>query len=156
MGASSTAARQQPGAVVPSRYERLLRLLDVIRVAAPARSGLEAYRQLAETLNEMEDEWWGPEHWAPPRTFRTALRTERLYPIMPESFFEVPGFPGVTLLLAKRELVFVSRTGAIQVQRKDTADRDGRITPFESRTETIMLDKSDAYGDRVWHVKNRG
>lgn len=141
--------------LVPSRANRLVAALEKTAKLPPATTALEAYRQLAQSINEIEDGWWGPEHWQPPRSFLDGTRTVRLYPIYPESFFSVQGFPGVTLLLAKRERLFISRFGAIQLQRKRD-DRDGRAQPerFADRSAEAIFSKDDAAGDGVWHAKN--
>lgn len=140
---------------IASRKERFTTVLAQIAILPPATNALVAYRQLAETLNAAEDEVWGRDHWAPPRTFLDGSRTDRLYPIAPESFHPVAGFPGVTLMLAKKELVFVSRFGAIEIQGKMPSDPLGEKVPFAERLDRVLWSKLDAYNDGVWHPKNR-
>jgi len=139
----------------PSRQDRLLDALKVLSAAQPANNGLEAYAQLTLAINEVEDRVWSPSKWDLPRTFLDGGRTERLYVIQPESFFPVRGYPGVTLLLAKREVVFISRCGAIEFQWKDPNDPHGEKTHFAKREEKLFFERLDAVGDGVWHEKNR-
>ncbi|MFO7561772.1 MAG: hypothetical protein R6X02_03960 [Enhygromyxa sp.] len=129
-------------------------MLAQVAALPRAATGLQVYQQFAETLNSFEDEVWGRDCWAPPRSFLEGNRTNRLYPIFPESFHPVSDFPGVTLLLAKRELVFISRFGAMQIQRKQLDDRFGEQVPFRARGEHVIFDKFDTMGDGVWHPKN--
>ena len=140
---------------LPERRDRLLLVLALVADLPPACTGLEAYRQLATTMNDEEDGWFGSDTWAPPRTFLDGRRTERLYPILPESFHPVAGWPGVTLLLARREAIFVSRHGAIEVQDKREDDPFGERFPFPERTDRVLFAKSDATGHPVWHPKDR-
>lgn len=126
-----------------------------LQAYAPASSGLEAYAQLSEVINNTEDEIWGKEAWDLPRTFLDGRRTDRLYPILPESFHPVQGYPGVTILVSKIEVVFISRWGAIEMQRKDPEDKFGERMHFAYRSDRVLFTKSDAYGDHVWHDKNR-
>ncbi|MCW1908769.1 MAG: hypothetical protein KIH63_005515 [Candidatus Saccharibacteria bacterium] len=146
----------RPGVIesVPSRAERLQDILDRLALLPPAQNGLEAYAQMAELINTSEDALFG-DHWDLPRTFLDGRRTDRLYPILPESFFSVPAFPGVTLMVSKVEVVFMSRWGAIEMQTKDPDDKFGERIPFCSRFENVIFSKPDALGDGVWHDKNR-
>jgi hypothetical protein len=150
--ARSIATR--PGHPVPSRAERLAAALQRTAELPPATTALEAYRQIAQSINEIEDSWWGPEQWQPPRSFLDGTRTARLYPIYAESFFPVEGFPGVTLLLAKRELLFISRFGAIELQCKQWNDALVEQVHYRERSADAIFAKVDAGGDGVWHAKN--
>lgn len=138
-----------------SRRNRFLRSLRILAKLPPASNALEAYAQLCNTLNEVEDIVFGSQHWNPPRTFLTGVETTRLYPIFTESFFAVTEFPGVQMLLARKELVFISRFGAIQVQNKSASDKTGDDLPFFRRSDEVIFTKDDKYGDDVWHEKNR-
>ena len=109
---------------------------------------------LSETLNEREDAIWGADDWHPPRTFKDGVRTERLYPISTESFVPVPGFPGVTALLARREVLFVSRYGALEVQEKlREMDLQSQLLTAKG-SERVIYQLNDSAGDGVWHTKN--
>ncbi len=140
---------------IPTRVERLQVVLERLAVLPQAQNGLEAYAQMAGVINTSEDEWFGPGHWDLPRTFLDGRRTERLYPIMPESFHAVPDFPGVTLMVSKAEILLMSRFGAIEMQVKDPDDKFGDQVPFCARADRVMFVKPDAQGDGVWHDKNR-
>jgi len=143
-----------PGHAIPSRAERLAAALRRTAALPPATTALEAYRQIAQSINDVEDRWWGPEHWQPPRSFLDGTRTARLYPIYAESFFPVEAFPGVTLLLAKRERLFISRFGAIELQRKQWDDALVEQVHYPERSADAIFAKADACGDGVWHAKN--
>jgi hypothetical protein len=142
------------GSPIPSRAERLAVALQRTARLPPATTALEAYRQIAQSINDVEDGWWGQEHWQPPRSFLDGTRTERLYPIYAESFFPVEGFPGVTLLLAKRELLFISRFGAIELQCKQWNDALVKQVHYPERSAKVIFAKADVGGDGVWHAKN--
>lgn len=144
----------RPWHSVPSRAKRLASALQRTAELPPATTALEAYRQIAQSINEVEDSWWGPEHWQPPRSFLDGTRTARLYPIYAESFFSVEGFPGVTLLLAKHELLFISRFGAIELQCKQWNDAHVEQVNYRERSAGAIFAKADAAGDGVWHAKN--
>lgn len=139
----------------PGKPDRLQAILAAIIELPSATCGLQLYAQMANLINAMEDKIWGREHWAPPRSFLDGIRTERIYPILPESFHAVSGYPGTTLLLAKRELIFISRHGALQVQRKVSDDPLGEVLSFDLRQAQVLMDKADANGHGVWHSKNR-
>jgi hypothetical protein len=143
-----------PAHPVPSRAQRLAAALQRTAKLPPATTALEAYRQIAQSINEVEDSWWGADHWQPPRSFLDGTRTARLYPIYPESFFAVDGFPGVTLLLAKHELLFISRFGAIELQCKEWNDALVERIHYPERSPDAIFAKADASGDGVWHAKN--
>ncbi len=141
--------------MTPSRKERLLQVLEQFKKLPPATNGLEAYKQFCELINHSEDVLWGKESWNPPRTFLDGSRTDRLYPIYPESFHPVQGFPGVTVLISKMEIVFISRYGAIEIQEKDPDDKYGTNNHFSERHHLCIFKKHDAYRDGVWHNKNK-
>lgn len=138
-----------------SRRERVKLILEKLASLPPACSGLEAYQQISETINTLEDAIWGRDYWSPPRSFFGGISTQRFYTIFTESFFSVEDFPGVTLLLGTKELIFVSRYGAIQMQRKLHSDRYGLDNKFHLRRSQIFFEKVDAYDHDVWHEKNK-
>lgn len=141
--------------IIPPRRDRFMAVLGEIDALPPAHSSIEAYGQISETLNVYEDEVFGRDHWFPPRSFLHGNRTERIYPIYPESFHPVPEFAGVTVMIAKREYVFLSRFGAIEIQEKVPGDEFGQTVHFKNRQDCILWKKDDAYGDGVWHEKNK-
>jgi hypothetical protein len=138
-----------------TRRERVNLILKELDALPLAHCGLEAFSQISETINNFEDRFWGRESWNPPRSFLDGVETKRFYTIMTESFFPVEGFPGVTLLLGTKELIFVSRYGAIEIQSKDVSDPYGKITAFWLRRNQVFFSKPDAYGHSVWDDKNR-
>ncbi len=145
---------RKPGGI-PSRGERLKAILELVKTMQPAHNGMEAYKQISDILNHSEDEIFGSDYWQPPRSFLDGSRSDRLYPIYPESFHPVDRFPGVTMLFAKRELIFVSRFGAMEMQKKHEEDITGEIVPFDQRRDAVVWEKLDAYGSGVWHQKNQ-
>lgn len=138
-----------------SRRERVELILKRLSLLPPATSGLEAYKQLTETINQFEDEIWGKDSWHPPRSFIGGVSTQRFYTIFPESFFSVDNYPGVTILIGTKELIFMSRYGAIEIQNKVIEDRYGKDQTFHLRRDQVFFEKFDAYGDNVWHEKNK-
>jgi hypothetical protein len=141
--------------VIPSRRERLLLVLSEIEKLPPFRNGLQVYKELSERLNHQEDCFFGKESWDPPRTFLENNRTDRLYPIYPESIHTIEEFPGVSILISMKEIIFISRWGAIEVQDKDPKDKYGQVTHFFLRKEKVIFYKSDYYGHGVWADKNK-
>lgn len=140
---------------IPPKPHRLRSALDEVARRPGAQTGLEGYRQISDAINRVEDEQWGTGHWHPPRYVSPGVRTDRLYPIAPESIYPVPEFPGVDLLVSVRECVFISRWGAIEVQRKEHDDLFGQRTHFRDRRDHVIFAKPDWSGDGVWHAKNR-
>lgn len=119
----------------------------------PAESGLEAYANICTVLNMLEDEIFSIEDWALPRSFATGAETARLYPPQPDNFERVPGWPGVTNMVLKREFVFVSRSGAIEIQKDNGTSESGN--PYANRRETVIFAQADAAGRDVWADHNR-
>lgn len=136
-----------------SKGERLKAALAIVEGQAPCRNGLEAYRQISDALNQVEDESLGVDSWRPPRSFVGHPSSSRLYPTYPESMLALPDYPGNMVLWHAAEVVIISRFGAIEVRT-----RNGRS--FEELTQddadqTVYFTKLDGYGDGVWHGKNR-
>jgi hypothetical protein len=138
---------------VVSKRDRLERVFAYLQVAPTCRSGLEAYRQLCDVLNLVEDEALGPDSWVPPKSFVGQPLSDRMYPTYPESMLSVSEFPGVTALWHAREVVFVSRYGALEVRERDGRGVDAYV--YAPRDKSLLFDKVDAYGDGVWNGKNR-
>jgi 5'-deoxynucleotidase YfbR-like HD superfamily hydrolase len=139
-----------------SKSVRLKEILAELADRPAAHTGIEAYRQLSDVVNRVEDRYWGSGHWSPPRHLPPGAITDRLYPIAPECMYPVPDYPGVDALVAKDQVVFVSRTGAIEIQEKDHADILGELTAFADRRARVVFEKADVDGDGVWAEKNRG
>jgi hypothetical protein len=132
------------------KTDRLKVMIERLGAAQPTTTGLLAYKLVSELLNEIEDEALGSEHWSPPRTFHGGALSERLYPTYPESMHAVDGWPGVTLLVHSKQLVFISLCGAIQIQAKD----DDCKLPYNERSHLVLLEKADAYGKLVWNTEH--
>jgi 5'-deoxynucleotidase YfbR-like HD superfamily hydrolase len=145
--------RYSPG--IPSKSQRLKLVFEDMVDREPARTGLEAYRQLSDAVNRVEDMYLTANHWHPPRHVGPGVVTERLYPIAPESCYPVPDYAGVDLLVSVGECVFVSRFGAIEVQVKDGGDPFGERVAFQDRKDRVIFSKFDSAGDGVWSIKNR-
>lgn len=118
--------------------------------APPATTGLLAYKLLSELVNQVEDETLGAEHWSPPRSFFGGKVSDRLYPTYPESMHSVDGWPSVTMFVHSKQLVFISIRGAIQIQSKE----QNCLLPYHERSNLVLLDKPDAYGNLVWDFED--
>jgi guanylate kinase len=134
---------------------RLKMIIENLKSLEPSNCGLMAYSLITKCINEVEDEIWGKNFYFPPRTFLNGSSSNRIYTIFPESFFKVPMYSGVTLLLSKRELIFISRFGAIEGQLKDSEDKFGEKIHFSERRNNVYFEKQDSFGDGVWVPKNR-
>jgi hypothetical protein len=128
-----------------AKDERLRELLEVLSAAEPVDNGLLAYRLISTALNDIEDKHLGPASWKPPRRFGDGVVSDRLYPSYPDSMFAVAGWPDVTMIVHKRQLVFIGSGGAIQFQRREQSS-----APFSERHNLVLFDKADARGRRVW------
>jgi 5'-deoxynucleotidase YfbR-like HD superfamily hydrolase len=140
---------------IPSKSHRLKLVFEEVATRQAARTGLEAYRQISDALNRVEDMYFTASYWKPPRHVGPGVVTDRLYPIAPESCYPVPDYSGVDLLVSVGECLFVSRYGAIELQVKDKSDLFGEHVAFHSRRDRVIFSKPDSSGDGVWHVKNR-
>ena len=145
--------RSHMSETISSKAARIDSVFDALQKLAPARSGLEAYSQLCSAINHVEDAVWGAEYWAPPRTFTPGDHTDRIYPVSAESFFTMDEYPGVTLLVSTRELIHISRDGAIEIHRKPGSSCNATING--SPAKAVIFEKTDACGHGVWHSKNR-
>jgi hypothetical protein len=128
-----------------TKDERIRELLEALRRVEPVSSGLLAYRLISTTLNEIEDRHLGPESWKPPRRFGDGVVSDRLYPSYPESMFAVEDWPGVTMIVHIRQLVFIGSGGAFQFQR-----REDSALHYSQRHDLVLLDKPDSCGCKVW------
>lgn len=99
---------------VPSRSERLVMIFDRLGRAAPARTQAAALQQLSEIINGAEDASSGvsydPEAWSV---------DGRIYPPMPDSRREVPGYAGIARYRTRKHNVYIAGNGAIEIQRLD-------------------------------------
>jgi 5'-deoxynucleotidase YfbR-like HD superfamily hydrolase len=141
---------------MPSKSHRLKLIFEEIADRDPARTSLEAYRQISDAVNRVEDMYFSASHWQPPRHVGPGVTTDLLYPIAPESCYPVPHYAGVDLMVSVKECVFISRFGAIEVQIKDKRDLFGERIAFHARSDRVIFSKADSAGDGVWHDKNRG
>lgn len=137
------------------KHQRIQVVLDYLYSLPPARSSLEAYMIFAKAINEVEDDFLGKESYSPPRTFLDGTKTERIYMTLFESMHPVPRYSGVHILIHLKEVVFISRYGAIEIQRKIEDDILGFKRHFETRNDCVMFTKPDANGDGVWSEKNK-
>ena len=138
-----------------SKGERLQAVLDRLRYSPPAHTSLEAYALFEKIINQVEDEFLGPHTYNPPRSLLVDFENiGRMYMTKTESMFSIPKYTGVHILVNHREVVFISRYGAIELQRKLGHDKEGLIIHFEHRLEQVLLQKPDAWGHGVWHPKN--
>lgn len=124
---------------------RINELLDRLSQAPPADTGLLAYKLISTTLNEIEDFHLGAASWSPPRRFGEGVVSNRLYPSYPDCMFPVEDWPGVTMVVHMRQLIFIGNRGAFQIQRRNDSPLH-----FSERREMVLLDKPDALGNSVW------
>lgn len=129
----------------PSKRARLGEVFQELDAMPLPRTGIEAQTQLANALNRVEDAHWS--EWAPPRFYPPDAKTDRLYPIGPDSIYPVVGWL-VDVLVAGKENIFVSAGGAIQVQSKDRLNQ--RVCAGEHESSNIIYERSDAQGRGVW------
>jgi hypothetical protein len=92
------------------RFAEILRRLD----GAPAASSFdEAYRQLCDIVNAVEDEMtsvpYDPANW----------QTDgRLYPPQMDNMKDLPGHPEVKRFRTRRHYVLIGPNGAIEIQER--------------------------------------
>ena len=138
---------------MPTKGERLRRLATCLHALPPARTGLEAYAQIANSLNLLEDQLWGKDAFAMPRSYENGVVTQRMYPSHTECFETVAGFGGVTNMVHTKEFILVSATGAIEIQR-DTGESEIDVH-LSTRTHAVVFAKNDARGRGVWDAVHR-
>jgi hypothetical protein len=95
---------------VPKRY----RLQEIYRrlTQVPAAGTFDEMRaQLADVINAVEDQLTGipydPANWR---------NDERIYPVYDDNVFDVAGHPRVTLLRAKKNLVYIGDNGSAEIR----------------------------------------
>lgn len=138
-----------------TKKERLSLLFTSLDSEPPATSSLDAYRQISNLLNNIEDDVLGRDSWNPPRYYPPGENTERLYTIGADSIFPLKEYNGIDVLTSIGEITFISRYGAIEVQLKDKLDNTGNGTDYENRKKAVIYSKVDYQGDGVWHEKNK-
>ncbi|MEI8130165.1 MAG: hypothetical protein WCG55_01520 [bacterium] len=137
---------------LPPKYQRLLVILDRLHNKQPAKDSLSAYKMIADTIIEVENEFFGPEssnlHLSDPHLGRMTAPTL-------DNIFSVPDYNGVSILISTNQVTFISKSGAIEIQKKNREDKYGEIISFSQRTELVLFKKNDSSGHGVWHKKNK-
>jgi hypothetical protein len=113
---------------IPPKGERLAEFYRRLKEAPPASTAAEAYRQVCDILNAVEDDLTGipfdPPMW---------MTDGRMYPAQEDSVRSVPGHPDLIRYASKGHDVVVAPNGAIQIRirggaiafAKPGADGDG-------------------------------
>lgn len=140
---------------IPPKFKRIKKLIECLNELPPAKTQLEAYSHISNAILLLEDELWGEDHWDLPRTFLNGEVTQRMYPSLTECCEAVDFYSGVNVFVHTKEFIFISRTGAIEIQ-KGTGE-DERAVPFHTREHAVVYRKPDSYGKGVWdsmHLDN--
>lgn len=93
------------------KAQRLQEIYRRLAEAPAAGTYNEMRAQLADVVNAVEDQLTGipyaPANW----------RTDgRIYPVSDDNIFEVAGQPRVTLLRARKNLVYIGDNGSIEIR----------------------------------------
>jgi hypothetical protein len=95
----------------PMKAERFEEFLRRIGSAPPASSFDEAYRQVCDVLNAVEDDMtsipFDPPNW---------MKDGRLYPPQTDNMRDFPGRPDVKQFRNRRHLTLIAENGAIEIQ----------------------------------------
>lgn len=115
-----------------TKAQRLAEVISRLRQLPSARSGVEARRQLEDTLNAVEDEFSGvpsnPSNW----------RTDgRLYPPQDDNAADVPGYPHLTSFRSVAHETLISDNGAMLIREA-------------KQTSNVLLERSGADGKGVF------
>jgi len=137
------------------KKSRLVTFFQELDNLPPANNSLIAYKQISETLNIIEDRAFGVDYWNPLRFYPPGIKTDRMYPVAPESMYPVNNYSKVTLLVSINELIFISNDGAIEFQIKNKNDIFGTEEDFSKRKNKVLYKKNDIFGCGVWDPKNR-
>lgn len=105
-----------------TRTERFAEFLLRLQIAPPASDFDEAYRQLCDILNVVEDELttipYDPANWQ---------NDGRLYPPQMDSVRPVPGRPEVRRFRSRRHSTLIGDNGAIEI--RDASGRAILVKP---------------------------
>lgn len=117
---------------VPPKSHRLAEIYRRLQQAPPATTAEEAFQQLADIMNDVEDALtaipYNPENW----------RSDgRIYPPQPDSEREVGTHPGVRRYRSVGHSTFIASNGAIEIRRID---------------QTVEFAKAGADGRGVWDL----
>ena len=120
-----------------SREFRLLELFRRLQALPPAKNFAEAYRQIEDTLNQVEDELtsipFNPQNWE---------IDGRMYPPQEDNVRAEEGYTGVFRLRSRGHSTFIASNGAMEIRR---SRRTGRQEDEES-----FVSKPGADGRGVW------
>jgi hypothetical protein len=92
------------------KQQRLEEIYRRLAQAPTARTFAEMRAQLADVINAVEDRLTGipynPANW----------RSDgRIYPVHDDNVFDVAGHPRVTLLRARKNLVYIGDNGSVEI-----------------------------------------
>ena len=115
-----------------AKHVRLQLFLERLNQAPPAESFEEAFRQIADILNEVENELtdisFDPDHW----------QTDgRMYPPQLDNVREVDANPRVRRCRTRAHNTFIGNNGAIEIQEGTGKGK-------------VLLSKAGANGRTVW------
>ena len=115
-----------------SKEERLAEFRLRLGKLRPARTFHEAYRQIASTLNKVEDEYsmvpYRPRRWK---------SDGRLYPPRKDNAHSVPGQPNLTRFRSVRHNTYIGTNGSIEIR---------------NLSEAIEFSKAGHDGRTVWEL----
>jgi len=93
------------------KAQRLQEFYRRLAQAPAAGTFMEMRRQVDDVLNAVEDELTGTPY--DPSSWET---DGRLYPVQDDNVYDVEGSPGVTLLRARGNMIYIGDNGAIEIQ----------------------------------------
>ncbi len=95
----------------PSKAERFAEFLRRLGAAPAASDFDEAYRQVCDILNDVEDDMtsipFDPPNW---------MKDGRLYPPQLDKMRDLPGRPDVKEFRSRRHFTLIGQNGAIEIQ----------------------------------------
>jgi hypothetical protein len=99
---------------IPEKRVRLAEFLRRLAAAAPASTAEEAYRQVHDILNAVEDEMTGipfdPANW---------MNDGRMYPPQSDSIRSVKGRPDLKRYASRGHQTIIGTNGAIEIRSLD-------------------------------------